>query len=59
VAIVVERGMAPSVQSAAGYAEVDPIASNDTAAGRARNRRTEITVQPNVDELVTTATLPE
>jgi hypothetical protein len=26
--------------------------ANDTAAGKARNRRTEITVQPNIDEIV-------
>jgi chemotaxis protein MotB len=57
--LLVERGMTSPVLSAAGYAEFDPVASNDTAAGRARNRRTEITVQPNVDELVTPATLPE
>ena len=57
--LLVEHGMTSPVLSAAGYAEFDPIASNETTAGRARNRRTEITVQPNVDELVTPATLPQ
>lgn len=38
--------------SAAGYADVDPVAPNDTPAGKKRNRRTEITLQPNIDELV-------
>jgi chemotaxis protein MotB len=39
--------------SAAGYGEFDPIAGNDTADGRGKNRRIEITLQPNLDELVT------
>jgi chemotaxis protein MotB len=38
--------------SAAGYSEFDPIASNDVPDGRAKNRRIEITLQPNLDELV-------
>ena len=35
-----------------GYSETDPIASNVTSDGRRKNRRTEITLQPNIDELV-------
>lgn len=46
------QGMAPEVLSAAGYGEFDPIASNATHEGRAKNRRIEITLQPNIDELV-------
>ena len=38
--------------SAAGYADVDPVASDDTPDAKRRNRRTEITLQPNIDELV-------
>jgi chemotaxis protein MotB len=38
--------------SAAGYAEFDPVAANDTADGKARNRRIEITLQPHIDEMV-------
>ena len=38
--------------SAAGYGELDPIAPNDNEAGRAQNRRIEITLQPNIEELV-------
>lgn len=52
VHFLVAHGMAPQTLSAAGYGEFDPVAPNDTAAGRAKNRRTEITVQPNIDELV-------
>lgn len=35
--------------SAAGYADVDPVASNATPEGRKHNRRTEITLQPQID----------
>ncbi|MBB6447348.1 flagellar motor protein MotB [Bacillus benzoevorans] len=36
----------PELFSANGHGEFDPIASNDTAAGRAQNRRVEILIQP-------------
>ena len=36
---------------AAGYAEVDPVASNDDETGRAQNRRIEIILMPNLGEL--------
>jgi chemotaxis protein MotB len=45
-------GVDGAMLSAAGYSEIDPVASNDSAAGRKQNRRTEITLQPNIDELV-------
>jgi chemotaxis protein MotB len=37
--------------SAAGYAETQPVASNDDDTGRAQNRRIEIVLMPNLDEL--------
>jgi chemotaxis protein MotB len=37
--------------SAAGYAEFLPAQSNDTEEGRSANRRIEITLMPNLDEL--------
>jgi len=52
VRFLVAQGVAPGLLAAAGYGEFDPIASNDDSKGRARNRRIEITLQPNVDEMV-------
>jgi chemotaxis protein MotB len=52
VKLLVAHGVDPKALSAAGYGEFDPVASNDTADGRARNRRIEIALQPNLEELV-------
>jgi chemotaxis protein MotB len=52
VSFLTSHGMDPRALSAAGYGEFDPIESNETAPGKARNRRTEITVVPNIDEIV-------
>jgi chemotaxis protein MotB len=52
VKLLVSQGVDPKVLSAAGYGEFDPVADNDAADGRAKNRRIEITLQPNLDELV-------
>ncbi len=37
--------------SAAGYADTQPVASNDTDAGRQQNRRIDIVLVPNLNEL--------
>ena len=42
------RTIAPDRISAAGYAEYHPVASNDTAAGRAENRRVDLVVLPRM-----------
>jgi chemotaxis protein MotB len=59
VHFLIAQGMRPDVLSAAGYGEVDPVASNDTSEGRMKNRRIEITLQPNINELVTVPTTGE
>jgi chemotaxis protein MotB len=40
------RAMPPERISAAGYAEFHPVASNDSAPGRAENRRVDLVVSP-------------
>ena len=52
VHFLVGRGVPEDALSAAGYSEIDPVASNDSKAGRQLNRRTEIALQPNIDEMV-------
>jgi len=41
-----QKGVNPKRLSAAGYSFYKPVASNDTAAGRAKNRRVVIVVHP-------------
>lgn len=38
--------------SAAGYSDTDPVAPNDTDENRKKNRRVELVVMPNVEELL-------
>lgn len=38
--------------SAAGYGSRDPVAENDTEEGRSKNRRVELVVMPNVEEML-------
>ncbi len=52
VKLLIAQNVDPRSLSAAGYGEFDPMASNDGADGRAKNRRIEISLQPNLDELV-------
>jgi chemotaxis protein MotB len=42
VRLLVKHGLDPNLVSAEGYAGFHPIATNDTAEGRAHNRRVEI-----------------
>jgi chemotaxis protein MotB len=41
---LISQGVKPDMISAHGYGEQDPVASNDTASGRAKNRRVELTL---------------
>ncbi len=49
VRLLVRGGVPPENLSGAGYGEYQPVASNDDAAGRRRNRRIEIVMLPNLD----------
>lgn len=46
-----EHGLDATRVSAAGHADSAPVSSNDTPEGRAQNRRIEIVLMPNLDEL--------
>ncbi|MGH9326161.1 MAG: OmpA family protein [Terriglobia bacterium] len=59
--LITRFGLSPERLSAAGYAQYHPVASNNTAAGRAMNRRVDIVVlrydiesppSPNIDTSV-------
>ena len=52
VEFLIEKGVKPENLSAAGYGEFDPIADNATPEGKSKNRRIEIVLQPNIEELV-------
>jgi chemotaxis protein MotB len=41
---MIAQGVNPALLSAQGFGDADPVASNDTAAGRAQNRRVELTL---------------
>jgi chemotaxis protein MotB len=45
VSFLVSQGVDPNIISAKGFGETHPVAPNDTAADRARNRRIVITIQ--------------
>ena len=47
VAYLAGKGVAPARMKAVGYGESKPAASNDTAAGRASNRRVDLVVTKN------------
>jgi chemotaxis protein MotB len=51
VKLLLAHGVDPGVLSAAGYGPFDPVASNGTPDGQAKNRRIEITLVPHVSEL--------
>ncbi len=45
--------------SAAGYADTDPVAPNDTAEGRQKNRRCELVILPSIDEMLDLKTISQ
>ena len=48
---LISQGVSPKSLSAAGYGEFDPIADNGTDEGKQENRRIEIILVPNIEEL--------
>jgi chemotaxis protein MotB len=41
---IISQGVKPDLIEAHGFGESNPVASNDTAKGRAANRRVELTL---------------
>ncbi len=58
VKLLVDAKLKPENLSAAGYGEFDPVAANDTADNKQKNRRIEITLVPNLEEFVKIPTTP-
>ena len=50
--LIDEYHVSPAKLIASGRSEYDPIAPNATPDGRAQNRRTEIILEPKLDELM-------
>jgi chemotaxis protein MotB len=48
---LIASGMNPAHVSASGYSEYEPVRENTTDAGRQENRRIEIVLLPNLEEL--------
>jgi len=51
VQFMIAQGFPAKNLAAAGYGEFDPVAPNDNDAGREQNRRIEIILVPNLEEL--------
>lgn len=55
---LIAQGVNPTNLSAAGHGEFDPVASNDGAGGRKKNRRIELILLPDLSELTPLADAP-
>jgi chemotaxis protein MotB len=49
--ILMKAGVAPQQITASGRGEYSPLAANDSPQNKQKNRRTEIIITPNLDEL--------
>ncbi len=56
---LIAQGVPANRISAAGHADTQPVASNNESAGRQQNRRIEIVLLPNLDELPDLSSLSE
>jgi len=50
--LIKDFAVSPERITASGHSQYDPIETNTTPEGRARNRRTEIILEPKLDELM-------
>jgi chemotaxis protein MotB len=58
VRLFIDAGVAPSRLTAVGYSDNVPVASNDTPAGRQRNRRVAVTILSGLPDTVTELPTP-
>ncbi|MEI9921212.1 MAG: OmpA family protein [Bacteroidota bacterium] len=49
--ILTQAGVSPSQVTASGKGEFSPLAANDSPQSKQKNRRTEIVIAPNLDEI--------
>jgi chemotaxis protein MotB len=49
--ILTKAGVSPQQITASGRSEYVPLANNDSQQNKQKNRRTEIIITPNLDEL--------
>jgi chemotaxis protein MotB len=52
-------GLSPNRWSASGYGDTDPVKPNDSPEGKQANRRCELVVVPNVEEMLDLKTLTQ
>ena len=57
--ILVEKGVPAQNLVAAGYGEHDPVSPNSTKAGKAKNRRIEMILEPYISRELATAEIPK
>ena len=50
-------GLSAEKLHAAGYGETDPVVGNDSDQGRQQNRRVELVLMPDVEEMLDLKTL--
>jgi chemotaxis protein MotB len=55
---MISQGINPGMVLARGFGDADPVASNDTAAGRAQNRRVELILTESGGEMLPAALPP-
>ena len=50
--LTANKGVDPAKITAAGRSEYIPVSDNESAEGKAKNRRTEIIITPDLDAIV-------
>ena len=59
VKLLIADGMSPKTLAAAGFGEFAPVAANESPDDRAKNRRCEIILEPNLEEFIKVPGTPD